>query len=152
MEILRRNTDYALRAMVHMANHVGKARSARQVAEAEEVPYHLACKLLQKLLAAGLVQSKMGSRGGFQLACEPHMITLLQLVNAIQGPLVVNRCLLGLDACPRRPTCPAGDTLIELQEQMERYMEQVTLDQLRRAGPSQKQGQRRHARKPSNHF
>jgi DNA-binding IscR family transcriptional regulator len=64
MDILRRNTDYALRAVAHLAAHYGDgAVSTRQVALEEEIPYQLACKLMQKLHDSRLVESCMGPMG-----------------------------------------------------------------------------------------
>jgi len=71
MDVIRRNTDYAVRLAVHLAKHYGKEPiSTRAAAAEEQVPYQLACKLMQKLNNANLVASCMGPRGGFVLASE----------------------------------------------------------------------------------
>jgi len=78
MDVIRRNTDYAVRLVVHLAKHYGKEPISTRVAASEEyVPYQLACKLMQKLNNAKLVTSCMGPRGGFVLAAEPSKIESL---------------------------------------------------------------------------
>ena len=77
MDILRRNTDYALRLMVSLAREYGKgALATRTLAEDEDVSYQLACKLMQRLHAAKLVESCMGPKGGFRLSRKPADISI----------------------------------------------------------------------------
>jgi Rrf2 family iron-sulfur cluster assembly transcriptional regulator len=131
MDILRRNTDYALRAMVNLAENSGKKpASARQIARRENISYQLACKILQKLHNAGLVESCMGPKGGFQLSKKPSRISLLQIVKAIQGPVRVNRCLLGDNACPLRPKCAVSKKLAGLQNYIDSFLGGITLEEL----------------------
>jgi Rrf2 family protein len=131
MDILRRNSDYALRLMVNLArrNSDGSV-STRVLADEEEVSYQLACKLMQQLHAARLVESCMGPRGGFRLGRGRERINILEIIEAIQGPVRLNRCLLSDAACPRLDTCPVRGRLGELQEQMEVYLRGVTLAEL----------------------
>jgi len=131
MDILRRNTDYALRAMVHLAKHYEDgAVSTGQVAREEEISYQLACKLMQKLHKNKLVESSMGPKGGFRLSREPSKITLLEMIQAIQGPIRLNKCLLGVNACPRRPDFTVSSKLGDLQEQITRYLGSISLGDL----------------------
>ncbi len=131
MDVLRRNTDYALRAMVNLArNYKIKSVSTRQMAFEDDIPPQLACKVLQKLHNAKLVESCMGPKGGFRLSREPSKTNLLQVVTAIQGPVTLNRCLLGVGACPRQPSCMATEKLAGLQEYIDNYLRRITLDEL----------------------
>lgn len=131
MDVLRRNTDYALRAMVNLAKHYKKQSvSARQMAEQEGVSYQLACKLMQKLHNAGLVESCMGPKGGFRLSKKPSRISLLQIIAAIQGPIRLNRCLLGADACLLRPKCAISKKLEGLQNYIDSFLGGITLKEL----------------------
>jgi len=128
MDIVRRNTDYALRAMVNLTAHYGNEPvSTRTIAVEEDISYQLACKLMQKLQNARLVKSCMGPKGGFVLAREPSRISLLEVIEAIQGPVSVNRCLLENNACPRRADCLISIKLESLQEYIENFLKDVTL-------------------------
>lgn len=141
MDILRRNTDYALRLAVHLAAHADDgALSTRVLAQTEDVSYQLACKLMQKLHAAGLVESDMGPKGGFRLRRAPKEIAIADVIEAIQGPLTLNRCVLS-GACPRQKDCTVRAKIGELQERMDDYLRNVTLAELAQQGaPAGKQG------------
>jgi Rrf2 family protein len=131
MEILRRNTDYALRAMVNLAKRWGtSAVSTKEISLEEQIPYQLTCKLMQKLQKAGLVQSLMGPKGGFSLNKDPKSITLLEMVVIIQGAPKLNRCLLGSDKCRCQKTCSIRLKIDELQNYIENYLGKITLDEL----------------------
>ena len=131
MDILRRNTDYALRAMVKLAGHYGEDPvSTRDISQTEDISYQLACKLMQKLNNAGLVKSSMGPNGGFVLSKAPTKINLAEIIDAIQGPLSLSRCLLGKNVCPRQSSCPITVKLTKLQKNIGDYLQSITLDEL----------------------
>jgi Rrf2 family protein len=131
MDILRRNTDYALRLAVSLAAHYGDGTlSTRALAEQGEVSYQLACKLMQKLHSAGIVESDMGPHGGFRLHRHPGEIPIAAVIEAIQGPLRLNRCLLGKGRCENQERCPVRTKIAELQERMDEYLGHVMLDDL----------------------
>jgi len=131
MDIIRRNTDYALRAMVKLAGHYGEVPvSTRDIARCEDISYQLTCKLMQRLNKAGLVKSSMGPNGGFVLSKKPEKINLAQIIAAIQGPLSLNSCLLGQNVCPKQNHCPINKKLIKLQKNISDYLKSVTLDEL----------------------
>jgi len=133
MDILRRNTDYALRLLLGLAKRSdGIAVATRALATEQDVPYQLACNLMQQLHAAKLVHSCMGPKGGFRLGGDPDAISLLDVVRVVQGPLSMNRCLLKDACCPRREGCPVRAKIGELQSRMDEYLGSVTLAELLR--------------------
>jgi len=145
MDILRRNTDYALRLAVNLAGRYGDGSvSTRALSDEEDVSYQLACKLMQRLHKEGLVESDMGPKGGFRLARPPQEVPILAVIEAIQGPLRLNRCLLGDGACQRQDGCPIRARIGRLQEQMDQYLGAVTLGELAQSRrPAQKSTRRR---------
>jgi Rrf2 family iron-sulfur cluster assembly transcriptional regulator len=128
MDIIRRNTDYALRALVFLARQpADESVSTRTIADQARFSYQLACKLMQRLQKAGLVVSCMGAKGGFQLARTPQEITLGQVVETIQGPLSLSSCLLGKSDCCNRSHCTIRNKLGELQSDIAVFLEETTL-------------------------
>ena len=131
MDLVRRNTDYAVRLMVHLARQYGqKPVSTRVAAKEEDVSYPLACKLMQKLHASELIDSCMGPQGGFTIGRAPKEITLLEVVEAIQGPISINRCLLSSDACPRQADCPVRAKLAGVQKSILNSLDGITFADL----------------------
>ena len=131
MDIIRRNTDYALRTMAVLAiNYNVKSVSTRHIADAGNIPYPISCKILQTLHKAKLVTSSMGPKGGFAMARTPAKITLLQIIEAIQGRVTLNSCLVDDDACPRQVDCAVNEKLVGLQQQIEQYLDEITLEDL----------------------
>jgi Rrf2 family protein len=132
MDILRRNTDYALRLMLGLARHQENdgSVSTRLLAEEQDVSYQLACKLMQQLHEAKLVCSCMGPKGGFRLRRRPAEINLLEIIEVVQGPLSLNRCLAKGGACSRSKVCPMRGKISELQGRMGEYLGGITLEEL----------------------
>jgi len=134
MDVLRRNTDYALRSMLNLAKHYeDEVLSTKAIADEEQISYQFACKILQKLHDAKLVESRMGPRGGFRLSLDPSKITVLQIIEAVQGPVSLSKCLVGAHVCPLQTSCPVRVKLEELQESMNSYLGSITLKELVRS-------------------
>ena len=127
MDIIRRNTDYALRAAVELAGRFnGEPVSTKEIADRQQMPYQLACKLLQRLHNAGIVKSEMGPAGGFILSRNPSKITVRKIVEIIQGPVRLNNCRL----CRLSRQCTVGPELARLQGQINEFFDGLTLRQL----------------------
>jgi Rrf2 family transcriptional regulator, iron-sulfur cluster assembly transcription factor len=127
MDIIRRNTDYALRAAVELAGRFsGEPVSTKEIADSQQIPYELACKLMQRLHKAGVVKSEMGPSGGFVLCKNPAKITVRQLVETIQGPVRLNNCKL----CRLSRCCNISPELASLQGKINEFLDGLTLKQL----------------------
>ncbi len=131
MDVLRRDTDYALRMMVNLAGHFNNGfTSARQMAEEGNFSYQLGCKILQKLHQAKLVKSNRGPKGGFVLSREPSKINLMEIITAMQGGIRLNRCLLDGDGCEFEPECEINTKLTCLQMYINGYLGGITLQEI----------------------
>ena len=143
MDIIRRNTDYALRAAVEMAGRFnGEPVSTKELAARRQIPYQLACKLMQRLHNAGIVKSTMGPSGGFMLCKNPSKITVRQLVETIQGPVRLNNCKLCRLSC----RCTINPELTRLQGKINVFLDGLTLRQLADTNGAKKPAKRKRGR------
>lgn len=132
MEIIRRKTDYGIRALAHMALAESERTvfGARDIAEAREVPEVYMQKVLHALAEAGIVQSHRGVFGGFSLVKDPREITLFELMEALQGPVAVNKCVLDEGLCSREDDCNIRSSWETIQMQLRDFLEGITLADL----------------------
>ena len=128
MQLIRRDTSYGLRALLHMAlDSDGGRFTADELANAADTTTDFIHKILQSLRDAGIVSAKRGPGGGFSLARPAAEITLLEIVETVQGALAVNRCVFGLDVCHCPADCPLRPTWLAIQREMERALADTTL-------------------------
>ena len=127
-EIIRKDSDYAIRILVGLALKDGEAPIAAKVlARTQEIPEDFIYKILRKLTRAGLTTGYMGTHGGFRLTGSPQDITMLQVVSAIQGPVVVRKCCLDIESCPRQGACNISIKLGVLQDSLTDSLVKITL-------------------------
>ncbi len=130
---LTRAADYAVRVMIHLAGLPPGVRSSRdELAAAAECPEQFLSKVLQNLTRAGLVVSHRGNTGGFELPVEHRETTLLEVVEAIEGPIRLNVCLTSEHACTRQDWCPAHSVWGEAQNAMVAVLRKATIAGLAR--------------------
>ena len=131
MEILKRNGDYSLRALLVLgALGAGEILPADRLAKQAKVAEPLLRKLLQKLAHAGMVESAKGAGGGFRLARAPRDISVLDVIEPVQGKLAVNRCFLGRSRCPLQAKCRISRKLAGIQEHLVEFFKGITLADL----------------------
>jgi Rrf2 family protein len=128
---LTRAADYAVRVMIHLAGLPPGARASRgELAREAECPEQFLSKVLQSLTRAGLVISHRGNTGGFELPEAQRGTSLLNVVQAIEGPVRLNLCLTSDHACGRQKSCPAHGVWVEAQEAMLGVLQSVSIDNL----------------------
>jgi Rrf2 family protein len=132
VEILTRGADYALRAMAVLAKRREAAPTpVRRIAGEAGVAEAMLRKLLQKLTRARLVVSVRGIAGGFRLGRPPGEIAFLDVIEAVQGPVAMNRCFLGWP-CRNRQSCSVRRKLGGIQRRLVASLRDATL-----AGPAE---------------
>jgi len=113
---ITRASDYAVRVMIHLAS-LPPSSTVRQseLSKATEVSGHFLSKVLQQLVRARLIRSQRGSGGGYALAASAESVSLLDVVEAMEGPVRLNQCLEEGPSCDRKSWCPAHQVWAEAQ-------------------------------------
>jgi Rrf2 family protein len=116
---LTRAADYAVRVMIHLASQPeDTVVSKTLLAKAAEAPESFLSKILQSLARAGLIQARRGVEGGFSLLSRGAGASLLDVVEAIDGPIALNLCLNSDVSCHRQPGCAAHKVWVQAQSAM----------------------------------
>ncbi|HEY1342389.1 MAG TPA: Rrf2 family transcriptional regulator [Bryobacteraceae bacterium] len=133
---LTRAADYAVRVMVHLAALPPGTRTSRtELAEAAGCPEQFLSKVLQNLTRAGLVASHRGNTGGFELLDTQRRASVLDVVEAIEGPTHLNLCLGADGGCTRQAACPTYDVWVQAQHAMTEVLRTTAIDELARRTP-----------------
>ena len=130
MEISRR-TDYGIRLILDLSGLPAEGRSATQViAQRQRVPSPFLAKIIAQLSLAGLVTTHRGAGGGVALARPASEISLLHVIEALEGPVRLNRCLIQPQECPNDGHCPVHQVLARAQAELVASLAQMTFDKL----------------------
>jgi Rrf2 family protein len=118
---LSKKADYALMAMKHLALRADAgASSAREIAEHYDIPVELMAKVLQRLARSSLLTSLQGTRGGYTLARPAALISVADVIQAVDGPLSVTACGSGAteDHCEQFAKCNVRDPLWKIKDRI----------------------------------
>jgi Rrf2 family protein len=130
---LTRAADYAVRVMIQLASLPPSTRVQRnQLAESTGVPESFMSKVLQALVRARLISSRRGLDGGFELMVSAEDVSLLNVVEAMEGPIQLNFCLGTGENCERQKTCAAHFVWAEAQAAMVAVLEKAKIANLAR--------------------
>ena len=119
--LVTREADYAIRCVIEVARH-GRI-SAAQVAGLQGISPTFLGKIVQSLAKAGVLATRRGVGGGISLALPVEQITLLQVIEAVEGPLCINDCLTNPPQCQHLDTCPAYPFLSEAQGNLRQILD-----------------------------
>ncbi len=128
---LSKKADYGLIAVKHLAMHRQQhACSANEIAEEYGISATLMAKVLQKLAHRSLVAAKHGSSGGYQLAKEPSQISALDVISAIDGPVLITSCVTNHGNCDATERCSVKEPLRRVNESILSVLGAVTISQM----------------------
>jgi len=116
---LTRAADYGVRVMVHLATLPPRERALLPaLAAATDAPESFLSKVLQALARARLIRSRRGQSGGFEILPRGRQSSMREVVEAIDGPIFLNVCLISKKACARETWCPAHPVWMQAQQAM----------------------------------
>lgn len=116
---ITRQADYAVRAVLYLASlNNGTRAPTSQIAKEQEIPSSFLAKIVSQLSVAGVVQTSRGARGGVSLARPSEEITLLEVIEAIDGPITLNECVPDPSECPFGEDCPVHKIWLEAQRDL----------------------------------
>ena len=125
---ITRATDYAVRVMIHLAGlPTGSRVRQSELSRATDVSGHFLSKVLQQLVRSRLIRSKRGSGGGFAIAVPASSISLLDVIEAIEGPVRLNQCIEEGPSCERKSWCPAHQVWAEAQAAVVRVLSAASM-------------------------
>jgi Rrf2 family protein len=128
---ITRQADYAIRAVRYLAKQGPNQRSATStVAKEMKIPPSFLAKIISQLSIAGLLHTSRGARGGVTLARAPGEISLLDVVEAIDGPILLNECVGDPAKCAFSDDCLVHPIWMEVQESMVKRLRETKFDLL----------------------
>jgi Rrf2 family protein len=134
MEISRR-TDYGVRVILDLASlGDGDRTSTQEIADRQNIPAPFLAKIVSQLSLSGLVTTYRGAGGGVSLSRPPHEINLLEVIEALDGPVRLNRCVIEPSMCPQDEQCPVHDIWAQAQADLTGVLATTTFEALVREG------------------
>ena len=130
---ITQEADYALRMMCLLAKEsaVGNQTvGAATLAEGVAVPTRFGLKILHKLSEVGFVKTSRGASGGYSLSVDPKTLTVRRVIEAIDGPIEINRCLSETHVClnnPNKDCCRLHHVFEELNRQLTERLDRITV-------------------------
>jgi Rrf2 family protein len=128
--VLSHTAEYALRAVLFLADRGDRPASVDEIAAAVGVPRNYLSKTLHRLAQEGVLDSTRGKGGGFRLAVDPARLKLLQVVQPFDPITAERRCLLGRPQCSDRNPCPAHHQWRAVSEQVSQFFRDRTVADL----------------------
>jgi Rrf2 family protein len=136
---LSKKTEYALRALIAMAQAGGASR-VPDLSKAEAIPEKFLEQIFLTLRHAGILTSRRGVGGGYSFRIHPETLAVGTVIEAIEGPLAPLPCSGEVEdaqcSCPNTALCPIRPVMVELRVAMSNVLDGKTIDDLARANPS----------------
>ena len=107
---LSKLTDYGIVLLAQLArDESGEPRNARELASTAELPAPVVSKVLKQLARQGLLESQRGSKGGYSLALPAERVSVVAVIDALEGPIAITECAQGPSVCLHEGTCAVRD-------------------------------------------
>lgn len=131
MNRLNRKVEYALMALKHMSSkYAGQLTSVKEICAAVNIPFDATSRVMQQMAHHNLLKVEHGSKGGYMLLKDPAKISLLEIIEIIDGPIEVVRCSQTESDCEFRPTCNVTSPLQSLNSRLANFYQKISLAEL----------------------
>ncbi len=128
---ITRQADYALRAMMYLSRlELNQRAATSQIAQDQQIPPSFLAKIISQLSIAGFIYTARGAHGGVTLARPPADISVLDVVEAIDGPITINDCTLSTFGCPFEDNCPLHGLFCDVQKEMVNRLKSTSFAQV----------------------
>ncbi|MDH4128573.1 MAG: Rrf2 family transcriptional regulator [Spirochaetota bacterium] len=127
---ITRESDYAIRCTLYLVSHADRLATVGDISVNQDIPKAFTAKILQKLVKAGIAKSNKGIKGGFSLNKDPKTITLSNVIEAVQGPIALNICVIDKKACNRSKFCSIHPVWIEIQQELLKKLNSYTVESI----------------------
>lgn len=128
---LTKRSEYAVKILVELASYYGqKAVLSREIAEKQGLPGKFVPQIVNDLQKAGLISTARGAGGGITITSHPSKITVKDAIEAVEGPIAINHCLLEPGVCSRQLECQLFGLWGEAQKKMVEVLEGVSIKDL----------------------
>ena len=134
---ITRQADYALRAILYLARHElaknepgWRPATTSKIAKEKLIPTSFLAKIISQLSISGLINTSRGASGGVSLARKPEEISLLGVVEAIDGPITLNECTKDPSSCLFGDSCSLHEIWCATQAEMVAKLSAATFDKL----------------------
>lgn len=128
--LVTRETDYAIRTVLFLAGEAKPLASVSEIAKAMHIPKSFLAKIVQRLVKGGILSSIRGVAGGFRLAKKPEQISLLAIMESIQGDTGINICATDKRLCRMSSTCTVHPLWVEIRDEVEKRLQKRTVRDL----------------------
>jgi Rrf2 family protein len=131
---ITRQADYAVRAILYLAQlQAGALAATAQIAREQHIPLTFLAKIVSQLSAAGIVRATRGAHGGVTLARRASEISLLDIVETFDGPIMLNECTLDPESCVMSDHCQVQVVWCEARADLVKRLGQTNFGQLAQA-------------------
>src|SRR5262249_25935001 len=131
-----RKIEYALRAMIYLADRPAGVARGSEIAKHEQIPKYYLEKVIRDLMHRGLVRARRGPGGGYQLARPAGAITFKDVIEAVEGPITLDVCVDGSASCDLQTTCRMFRVWEEGQRWLLEVFSQTTLQEIASSRPA----------------
>ena len=128
---ITRSGEYGLRGLLFLAKQpADRVSLVSEISKDQNIPETFLAKIFQRLSKAGLLRSIRGAKGGFSLGKPANEITMREIIEALEGPIALSRCLLKRGECEEEKICPLHPVWGEVQQRFVEILDNTTMEDL----------------------